>query len=141
MQGIKNKISLANLGENNGMARPIKCRNIYTGEELHFDTVISCATYFELISKNPIAFRLSGRVKSLFHDCWEVAYEDDNYATFYERHKRGQELIVYNVRTNEKEHFWSIRSLAEAYGINRKDIQDGYKFEYFGNEYIVKFNK
>ena len=76
MEIIKEKISKANHGAANGMARSIKCENKKTGEVLVFETNQACRDYFRSKNKTFISKRCQGVIKSLYKGQWMFSYND-----------------------------------------------------------------
>lgn len=71
---IRKKIAKANTGKNNGMATPIKCVSVKTGEILIFETNQACRNYFNSKNKTFITNRCLGRIKSLYKKEWKISY-------------------------------------------------------------------
>ena len=76
---IKKKISESKIGEKNPNAKSVKCRNIYTGEELIFKTVKECRLYFNEKHHRFITNRVLHYTKSLYKSEWEIVYTDDEF--------------------------------------------------------------
>ena len=57
MNNIKNKISIANSGKNNGQSKQIKALNVNTKECIHFDTLTSALQYFNHKQKGSFVSR------------------------------------------------------------------------------------
>lgn len=76
---VKIKIGEKNRGSLNGQSRQIKCRSVITGQELFFETVTACATYFKIQNRTQICNRASGKCNWLFRDEWQIAYQDNEY--------------------------------------------------------------
>jgi group I intron endonuclease len=128
LQCIKNKISIANTGKNNGMSKSIKALNIKTNEILHFDTLAAACKHFNHKQKGSFVNRANGLVKYLWRNEWLFAFEhndfDMNYIERYDSSLRnGKQVKLIDIETKEERVFNSISKLIEAYpDITRSDL-------------------
>lgn len=117
LQAISNKIRASKLGGLNPQAKKIKCKNINTDEELHFNSLSEAQEYFGESNHNFITRRCRGEIKCLFRKEWMFAYEDENYAndtTVEIKHGRAIPVKVIDLSINEERTFTSF-SEAERY--------------------------
>lgn len=79
LDAIRSKISSALKGSNNGNSSAIKARSNRTGEILHFPTVVSSMSYFNVDRHITISRRCSHKIKAPLYGEWEFAYEDREF--------------------------------------------------------------
>lgn len=79
MDQIRNKISKANKGKNNGNHTSVKAYNINTKEIIYFDTLGECLRYFSIRNQGMIIDRCKHIAKYYFRKEWNFAYEDDEF--------------------------------------------------------------
>lgn len=79
MDKIKNKISESNSKGNNGNARPVKVKNIETGEELFFDSISSLQEYFKIKHHVGISRRCKHIIEKPLLGQWYVSYAEYDY--------------------------------------------------------------
>lgn len=82
MKAIKEKISKANMGRNNGMSTPIKAKSVKTGEEHIFGSINEALRFFNMTGKGFIGGRVSGKDNTLWHHEWMFAYENNEYGDY-----------------------------------------------------------
>lgn len=125
LQIIKEKISKANFGKNNGQAKSIKCFNINTKEEYFFDTITACAQFFNIKNRSQIKKRLMGD-KHLYKKEWLIAYKNNEYIKDYSLLDRstikGIQVKLINLQNNKTYIFTSKRKAAEYLNVDRKAI-------------------
>lgn len=80
MDKIRLKISKANTGRTNGMARPIKIVNVETNEIKIFETMQKCKDFFNLKGHFPILSRCRGDKRP--YKGWFISWEDENYHNY-----------------------------------------------------------
>ena len=123
---IGDRIRESKLGSKNPNSRKIKCRNEGTGEELFFDTVNECREYFGEKHHRFITTRLTHQTRSLYLTEWNFAYQDEPYGVLEEHvNKRGTEILVTNLSTNECLRYASVRMASKELNIPRSAIYDG----------------
>lgn len=76
---IKNKISKANSGLNNGNHKSIKCYNIVSNQLLKFNTLTDCLKYFNIKSKHMITNICNNKAKYYFRNQWTFAYISNEF--------------------------------------------------------------
>ena len=70
---ISSKIKQGKIGGKNPNARKIKCKNVITNKELHFDSASECQHYFNESNHNFIIRRCMHTVRSLYKNEWMFA--------------------------------------------------------------------
>lgn len=130
MRKICKKISDSKIGALNPNSRKIKCLNIFTGEELTFDTLKDCQEYFGENTHRFITTRVTHQTKSLYLSEWNIAYFDEPYSDLKEHvDKRGTEIIVTNLFTKERTKYASIRLLCRELNLSRETFNRNVKNE------------
>lgn len=138
MSVIKNKISNANKGKNNGNSNQLKVKSIKTGEEHHFDTLGETSNFFNIKSRCMLMAKASHSDNTLFREEWLIAFEDDEYQNYNmpNKHSRGTKVKLTNLETNEELIFGSRNALYKYLGLkNRLNFPtsiiyyDNYKLE------------
>ena len=115
---VKGKIKESKMGRKNPMARKVKCKNILTEEELHFDSCEDCARFFHQGNHTFIISRCQKRTKYLFQRKWLIAYEEDEYISDYQTKKkqnRKRHIKVLDTLTNEEKEFDSCTEAQRYY--------------------------
>ena len=82
LSGIKQKLSKANFGRNNGQAKSIKCKSIKTNQEYIFDTLTECLNFLSIKNKKIVMDRVNEKVNTLWHHEWMFAFSDKDYQNF-----------------------------------------------------------
>ena len=106
-----------------------KC-DIKSNIELKFDTVESCKKYFNMKGKGFIEQRAYHNTHYLWRDEWMIAFIDDDYNeelyTKYDSSKRkGVEVKLINLSSNEELIFPSKTKCAKFLKVNKNAIIDG----------------
>lgn len=123
---IGDRIRESKLGSKNPHSRKIKCRNEGTGEELFFDTVNECRDYFGEKTHRFITTRTNHQTRSLYLTEWNFAYQDEPYMELEEHvNKRGTEVIVTDLNTNELFRYASVHMTSRELNIPRHLIDKG----------------
>lgn len=126
MRRIGKKIRDSKLGALNPHSRSVKCLNEGTGEELFFDTVKECQEYFGEDTHRFITTRVNHQTGSLYLTEWNIAYSDEPYGELEEHvNKRGTEILVTDLHTNECFKYASVRMASQELNIPRSKIYDG----------------
>lgn len=81
MNSIKNKISKANFGKNNGMAKDIYALNIKTNLIIHFDTLHEACIYFNVKQKSIFTSRAENKAKTFWKNEWTFSYDKKFFNT------------------------------------------------------------
>jgi group I intron endonuclease len=125
MNLISDKIRQTKYGASNPMASPVKCKNVITGQILHFETVKDCQLYFQEKTHRFITNRVIGNAKILYKNEWQIAYECDD---FYELHqigyKTGIKILAQRINSEEAIEFQSLRALESQLHINRRRVSN-----------------
>lgn len=79
MKIIKEKLRQSKMGSKNPHSTKVKCRNINTKEEYHFDTQKQMQDFFKESNHQFISRRCLGRIKKLYKNEWQIAYEENEY--------------------------------------------------------------
>lgn len=116
---IKSKISESRIGANNPNAKSVKCKNVVSGEELHFQTVRECQEYFQERTHRFITTRVNEKTRSLYKGEWAIAYEDKEYKYEAVVNKRGRKVDVKDLTTGVRRVFESLRLCERETGISR----------------------
>ena len=110
---IKEKISIANFGNKNGMAKAIKGYNYKTNEIVHFNTVAEAQSFFNIKGKGPF----SCKQKYLWRNQWEFVKENYNFSYILKSAdpstRTGHKVIIINKQTQEEKQFISIAKTYE----------------------------
>ena len=79
LKEIGTKIAATKKSGLNINAKKVKCRNIKTGEEYHFNSQAEMQLWFNATNHIFISKRCLGKVKKPYLDIWEIAFEDKEY--------------------------------------------------------------
>ena len=83
MQKISEKIRQSKLGGKNPHSTKVKCKNINTNEEYHFDCQADMSKFFNEKNHQFISRRCRHQIKCLYKNEWLIAYENDEYISDY----------------------------------------------------------
>lgn len=114
LEQIGEKIRETKVGGNNPNSTKVKCKNMDTLEEYHFDSQADMMQFFNQTNHQFISRRCLGRIKSLYDKKWAIAYETENYNSEYtlnKQIKRAKRIIVKDLQTDFEKEF---PSYAEA---------------------------
>ena len=117
LKAISKKLSESKTGVLNPNARKIKCKNINTKEEYHFDTLAECQRFFNESNHQFVSRRCLHKIKCLYNNEWMFAYEEDEYSNDYTVGIKGgqsKSVKVKDLQTNEEKTFNSYAD-AERY--------------------------
>lgn len=118
MAVIKEKLRISKLGGNNPNATGVKCKNINTNEEYHFNSQSEMQTFFNEANHQFCSRRCRGEIKCLYRNEWVIAYETAEYPVDYtvkgQTKRRGTQIRVTNLQTGEVYTYPSLRATAEA---------------------------
>lgn len=138
MKKIKHKISISKLSKNNPNATSIKCKNIETGKELFFSSIVDCMDYFNLPNHNIITRRCTHITKCLYKNEWLFAYKNDDYLNDYtieKNNRKSKQIIVYDIINNTTQKFQSFASAERFYNVKQKHFSGkAYKL---GKHFII----
>lgn len=125
---IKEKISKANTGKNNGQSKQIKGLNVNTGEIIHFETLNEALRYFNHKQKGAFVNHCEHKAKYLWRKEWVFAYENDDFKTDLEiEHdlscNKGIKVKLIDLDTNEEKTFNSLNKLNVFLGIKKGTLK------------------
>ena len=83
MKKISDKIRQSKLGGKNPHSTKVKCKNINTNEEYHFDCQADAQKFFDETNHQFISRRCRHQIKCLYRNEWLIAYEDEDYISDY----------------------------------------------------------
>lgn len=110
LKNIGDKIRETKCGGKNPQSKKVKCKNVITNEELHFDSMAEMQEFFNEGNHQFISRRCLGRIKSLYRQQWAIAYEEDDYNPEYTPQKhfhRAKAVIVEDLQNGIKREFFS----------------------------------
>lgn len=120
---IKEKIRKTKIGNKNPNSKSVKCKNIKTGEELHFSSEKECQLFFQEKIHRFITTRVTKKTFSPYKDIWLIAYINEDY--YYEpKHKCGRMVEIEDISINKTYKFYSIRQASKIMKIPREKILD-----------------
>lgn len=115
LKQIKEKISNANKGKNNGQSKSVKGYNIKTGEILYFDTFAEACSYFNYKHKQTFAAHCNNKATCLWRNEWTFAYTDNEFITSLLPHdpstKKGIKVKLIDLSSGYEECFNSLNKL------------------------------
>ena len=104
MLKTRKKLSESKLGANNPNAAGIKCKNIISGEVLHFGSAQDACRFFGEKNHSTFTKRAAGSIKWLYADKYLVAYEEADFdETLIERKKYSFAIPIKVVNIGTKE--------------------------------------
>lgn len=110
---IKEKIRASKIGGNNPQATKVKCKNINTNEEYHFNSQSEIQSFFNETNHQFCSRRCNKQIKCLYKNEWMIAYEDDEYNKDYkikgQTKKTGTIIQITDLKTGQIYNFPSIR--------------------------------
>ena len=83
MKKIGDKLRQSKLGGKNPHSTKVKCKNINTNEEYHFDCQADAQKFFNETNHQFISRRCRHQIKCLYRNEWLIAYEDEDYISNY----------------------------------------------------------
>ena len=142
MEDIKAKIRKTKIGGNNPASRKVKCKNIKTNQELHFNSLSEMQQYFNEKNHNFITRRCNHITKCLYKQEWSIAYEDDKYditSTTYKNNARAKQIKIINIQTKEENTFPSYSAAEKYFNLSRgclsyaskKQINNQFSYQHY----------
>ena len=119
---IRKKIKSTKIGGNNPNSRQIKCKNINTDEELHFNSASECKEYFNETNHNFAIRRCRKYVRSLYKQEWLIAYEENEYDLTDQQKRTRTNISVLDTATNETKIFNTYSSAERYYGFDKREL-------------------
>ncbi len=133
---IGRKISSSKIGNLNPKARKLKCKNIATEEEIHFETFRDCKDYFQESNHNFAVRRCKRTVRSLYKNVWMFAYEEDDYVEYNQNKRTRTHIKVLDLETNEEKFFKTYSEAERYYGLNNRELSKITHIK--GEEFIIR---
>ena len=140
MDDICDKIRQSKLGKRNPNHRKVKCRNIMTHEEIHFDTVNQCRDYFGEKDHSFCTRRCNGKTSFLFRREWLFSYEEDDFPrdySFHRKNRKSRRVFVTDLKTNRSGLFPSYAEAERYYGLSPKALS-GQAKRYSGSNFVLR---
>jgi hypothetical protein len=124
MRLIKEKISKANKGKNNGLSKQIKALNVETNEIIHFDCLTDACRHFNHKQKTTFMKHCENKAICLWRCKWVFAYEENEFNTnLPEKYdmslNKGTKVKLIDLETNEEQTFNSLSKLNSYLGIHK----------------------
>lgn len=140
MSIIKDKIKKTKIGGNNPMARAVKCKNVFTGEEIHFQSSADAKRYFNETNHNFVTKRCKHIIYYLYKGIWQFAYEEDEYSEEIYKEKKARKAKKINVKNNitgEQKDFVSYAQAERYFGLKRKELS-GHANRHIAKQFTIK---
>lgn len=121
MEEIKKKIRESRLEEKNPNSRKVKCKNVITDEEHHFNSFIECEKFFNEDNHSFISRRCRGITKYVYKGEWIFAYEESEYIKdyYFKKHQnRKRHIFVIDLKTNEEKEFDSYTEAKKYFDVD-----------------------
>lgn len=142
MSITKEKLSQAKMGGKNPASRKVKCKNINTNEELHFDSYSEMQDYFGENNHNFITRRCRDITKCLYKKEWAIAYEENEYNNFTKEknNSRSKKIKVIDLNTQEETIYPSRAAAERACNFPKNQISSKLRYKpqgYIENNYQI----
>lgn len=122
LEKISQKIRKTKISGKNPNSRKIKCKNINTNEELHFDSASDCKKYFNETNHNFAIRRCRKTVRSLYKQEWAIAYEENDYDLINQNKRTRTHIAVFDNVTNETKEFNTYSDAEKYYGLCNREL-------------------
>ena len=122
LEKISQKIKKSKIGGNNPNSRKIKCKNINTNEELHFDSAADCKRYFNETNHNFAIRRCRKTVRSLYKQEWAIAYEENDYDLINQNKRTRTHISVFDNVTSQTKNFNTYSEAEKYYSLNNREL-------------------
>lgn len=122
---IKNKIRKSKIGGKNPNSKKVKCKNLLTNEEKHFDSMTEMQKYFKEKSHQFISRRCLGKIKNLYKGEWVIGYENKPYnqeCTPFKNINKSQKILVTVLQDNFKKEFNSYAAAERFFKLKNKSF-------------------
>lgn len=133
---ISSKIKQGKIGGKNPNARKIKCKNVITNKELHFDSASECQHYFNESNHNFIIRRCMHTVRSLYKNEWMFAYEENDYDLIIQNKRTRTHISVLDTETNELKIFNTYAEAEKYYGLKKRELSQSTHIK--GENFLVR---
>lgn len=120
MDTIRDKIRRSKTGNLNPHASAVKCKNIKTGQELYFKTVLECQKHFKEDNHSFITTRCVHKTKYAYNGEWLIAYQQDDYIDDYKTEKdikRKKQIKVVEIESKVEHQFESYIKAEKHFGL------------------------
>lgn len=126
MEVIKEKIRQSKTRSKNPNARAVKCKNIETNQEFHFNSIIEMQEFFQEDNHQFIVRRCKHEIQSLYKEIWAIAYEEDEYFDFSIQKKtnKHKQVEVINLNDFTKSIFSTMSEASRFCGFSDRKIKD-----------------
>ena len=143
MSIIKDKIRESKTGGKNPASRKVKCKNVISNQELHFNSMSEMKDFFKENNHTFISRRCRHLIQCLYKKEWSIAYEEDDYnenATSYKNNLNAKKVDLIDVETKELKHLPSFRETERYLELSKGTIkrwqeEKGNQFKYLN--YII----
>nr|DAO69194.1 MAG TPA: intron associated endonuclease [Caudoviricetes sp.] len=125
LKAIRSKIQKSKIGGKNPNAKKVKCKNLKTNEEKHFNSMAEMQKYFNENNHQFISRRCLGRIKNLYKGEWAIGYEDSSYNqkfTPFKNISKSQKIFVTVLQTNLKKEFNSYAAAERFFKLKNKSL-------------------
>lgn len=132
MEKTKEKLSASKKGDKNPNSKKVKCYNIITNEEFHFNTLAEMKEFFGETNHNFITRRCNNITKCLYKQVWKIAYEENNYfeMSIEKNNAKSKRILVKNLETQEELEFQSYASAERYFNLPDKYLSSkAYKYK------------
>lgn len=122
---IKDKIRKSKTGGKNPNARKVKCKNLQTNEEKHFNSMAEMQKYFKEKNHQFISRRCLGKIKSLYRGEWIIGYENKPYNQDFTQFKninKSQKIFVTVLQNNFQKEFNSYAAAERFFKLKNKSF-------------------
>lgn len=125
MDETKEKIRQTKIGGKNPNATKVKCKNMATNEEFHFNSVVELQAFLKAPNHTAITRRCNHQIRCLYNGIWNIAYENDKYnpeATANKNSRKSVKIHVKNLITNEEKNFISYAEAERYFNLPHKKL-------------------
>lgn len=136
---IGEKIRKTKLGGNNPHSTKVKCKDVTTDEEFHFNSQVEMQKFFGAPNHLFISRRCLGQVKSLYKKRWLISYEEGEIIAKNHIGKGSERAIgvcVKDLQTGESKSFPSYSDAERYFG--QKERAFSSKAYKRGNSFVYK---
>lgn len=125
MKIIGEKIRQTKLGGKNPNAVAVKCRNIKTNEEFHFESLSKMQEFFNEENHAALGKRCTGQIKSLYKELWQISYENNKFSNDIKIGRatyNSKDIQVIELDNNITKIFKSGAAVEREYNLSSKKI-------------------
>lgn len=138
MEVIGEKIRQTKIGGLNPHARAVKCRNIKTNEEFHFESLSKMQEFFNENNHAALGKRCTGKIQSLYKEKWQIAYEDKDFSNDIKIGRatyNSKDIQVIELDTKTTKIFKSGAAVEREYNLSKNKISKTKSKK--GNHFII----